>query len=114
MLTDGRHEMKMKFLAATLVAVLLSLGQNESIGAPLQASTYIAARKQRGAEPPRPPRTGQRPLSGVVPRALRGHNPLQLFNPHAPAIYGTAEENVMTDPDDPGKWKGIKLFSISF
>lgn len=55
-----------------------------------------------------------RSVSGVVPRALRGHNPLQLFNPYAPAIYGTTEENVVTDPDDPGKWKGIKLVSISF
>lgn len=106
--------MKIKFLAATLVAVLLSLGQNESFGAPLQPSTHVVSRKQRGAEPARQPGTGQRPLSGVVPRALRGHNPLQLLNPDAPAIYGTAEQNVMSDPDDPGKWKGIKLFSISF
>lgn len=106
--------MKMNSLAATLAAILLSLGQNESTGAPLQTSTYVVARKQRGAAPTRPPSTGQRLLSGVVPRALRGHNPLQLFNPYAPAIYGTAEETVVTDPDDPGKWKGIKLFSIPF
>jgi hypothetical protein len=50
----------------------------------------------------------------VIPRAIRGGNPLQMLNPLAPAKYGTAEENVSLDPDVPGKWNGIKLFSISF
>jgi hypothetical protein len=37
-----------------------------------------------------------------------------MLNPLAPAKYGTAEENVVLDPDVPGKWDGIKLLSISF
>jgi hypothetical protein len=37
-----------------------------------------------------------------------------MLNPLAPAKYGTAEENVLLDPDAPGKWNGIKLLSISF
>jgi hypothetical protein len=63
--------------------------------------------------------------SGVIPRAIRGGNPLQMLNPRAPARYGTAEESVMTeayyprrstveDPSYPGKWRGIKFFSIVF
>jgi len=28
--------------------------------------------------------------------------------------YGTAEENVVLNPDVPGKWDGIKLLRISF
>jgi len=53
-------------------------------------------------------------ISGVIPRAIRGGNPLQMLNPLAPAKYGTAEENVSLDPDVPGKWNGINLFTISF
>jgi hypothetical protein len=37
-----------------------------------------------------------------------------MLNPLAPAKYGTAEENVLLDPDRPGKWDGIKLLGISF
>jgi hypothetical protein len=37
-----------------------------------------------------------------------------MLNPFAPAKYGTAEENVVQDPDVPGKWDGIKLLGISF
>jgi hypothetical protein len=53
-------------------------------------------------------------VSGDIPRALRAGDPLQLINPFAPAKYGTAEENVSFDPDDPGKGNGINLFRISF
>ena len=51
-------------------------------------------------------------MQGVIPRALRGRNPLQMFNPNAPAKCGTAGQIVIVDPDS-GKWKGIKLFEIS-
>jgi hypothetical protein len=52
-------------------------------------------------------------LAGVIPRAVRGGNPLQMLNPRAPARYGTAE-HVTVKPEDPGKWNGIKLFEIYF
>jgi len=39
----------------------------------------------------------------VIPRAIRGGNPLQMLNPFAPAKYGTAEENVSLDPNVPEK-----------
>ena len=56
-------------------------------------------------------------VDGVVPRAVRGGNPLQMLNPKAPRKYGTAEEAVTYDWPDPYygyKWKGIKLFEIRF
>jgi hypothetical protein len=37
-----------------------------------------------------------------------------MLNPLAPAKYGTAEENVVLNPDVPGKWDGMKLLGISF
>jgi hypothetical protein len=53
-------------------------------------------------------------VEGVVPRAFRGGNPLQMLNPNAPAKYGTWVDSTCFDPDIPGKWKGIKLFEILF
>jgi hypothetical protein len=53
-------------------------------------------------------------VSGVVPRAIRGGNPLEMLNPFAPAKYGTAEENVSLDPDVPGRVNGTNFFGISF
>jgi hypothetical protein len=37
-----------------------------------------------------------------------------MFNPKAPAKYGTWVESTSFDPNVPGKWKGIKLFEILF
>jgi hypothetical protein len=68
----------------------------------------------RGAAP-RPPAPIARPdVTGVIARAIRGGHPLQMLNPRAPAQYGTAEENVVLDPDVPGQGNGIKLISIPF
>jgi hypothetical protein len=66
------------------------------------------------AQQARPTILTERDVSGVIPRAVRGGDPLQMLNPRAPAKYGTAEENVSLDPDVPGKGNGIKLFNISF
>ena len=80
-----------------------------------QTETYTAPvgepRRETAQRPP--PTVAPRPVAGALPRAVRG-NPLQMLNPLAPAKYGTAEENVVRDPDVPGKWDGIKLLSISF
>jgi hypothetical protein len=60
-----------------------------------------------------PPPIYRENVQGVIPRAVRGGNPLQMLNPTAPAKYGTAEQSVVLDPDT-GKWKGIKFFEILF
>src|SRR6266567_3238507 len=78
------------------------------------AETFTAPMVPRKAPPSRkPPPLPSRQTGGVIPRAIRGGNPLQMLNPLAPARYGTAEENVSLNPDVPGKWNGINLFSIS-
>jgi len=53
-------------------------------------------------------------VTGVIPRAIRGGNPLEMLNPFAPAKYGTAEDNTILDPEQPDRGNGIKLFSVSF
>ena len=80
------------------------------------AQTYtapVAPRKATGPQKPPPPLPAREP-GGVIPRAVRGGNPLQMLNPRAPARYGTAQQSVTVKPEDPGKWNGIKLFEIYF
>jgi hypothetical protein len=60
-----------------------------------------------------PPSVLNEHVEGVLPRAVRGGNPLQMLNANAPARYGTAAQSVILDPDT-GKWKGIKLLAIDF
>ena len=58
-----------------------------------------------------PPLVERAKTDGVVPRGIRGGNPLQMLNPVAPARYGTAGQSVILEPYT-GKWNGIKLFEI--
>lgn len=69
--------------------------------------------RKKEARPAPPPPIYRENAQGVVPRAVRGGNPLQMLNPFAPAKYGTAAQSVVLDPDT-GKWKGIKLFEFIF
>jgi len=90
------------------------------------AQTYTAPgapRKVPWPQKPPPPLPARAP-GGVIPRAIRGGNPLQMLNPAAPARYGTAQQSVTVKPEspgkrngkpeDPGKWNGIKLFEFYF
>ena len=90
------------------------------------AQTYTAPagpRKVPGPQKPPPPLPAREP-GGVVPRAVRGGNPLQMLNPFAPPRYGTAQQSVTVKPEtpgkrngkpeDPAKWNGIKLFEFYF
>ena len=83
------------------------------------------ARAQQVQRKKAPPPISRRDVTGVIPRAIRGGNPLQMLNPRAPARYGTAEESVLyepnytrrtsiSDPNYPGKWRGIKFFTLLF
>jgi hypothetical protein len=114
---EGTLGMKAKTLIACLVTGFLTLGQ------PMQAARKPATalsqttsfeHRNRAHEGHRPAPLSERDVSGVIPRTIRGGDPLQMLNPRAPAKYGTTEENVSLDPDIPGKGNGIKLLSISF
>ena len=90
---------------------LLIMTAVAAMAAPATLTAPIRSRAVRKPAPP-PPIYRER-VEGVVPRAVRGGNPLQMLNPNAPARYGTAEQSVVIDPET-GKWKGIKLFEIIF
>ena len=86
-------------------------------------TTPAGPTKVPGPQKPAPPLPARAP-GGVIPRAARGGNPLQMLNPLAPARYGTAQQSVTFKPEhpgqsngkpeDPGKWNGIKLFELYF
>ena len=62
---------------------------------------------------------------GVIPRAMRSGNPLQLINPFAPAKYGNGSNMTTSStgqgsassrvpPGDPGTPETFKIFSWEF
>ena len=105
--------MKTKTLIACLAIGLLTLGQaSRATAIPSHTASFESRHHARQTH--RPTTLSEQNISGVIPRAIRGGNPLQMLNPFAPAKYGTAEENVSLDPEVPGKGNGINLFSISF
>jgi len=109
--------MKTKTLIVCLVTGVLASGQpTRAAGDSVTASSHTASLESRhhARQTHRSATLSQPAVSGVIPRASRGGNPLQMLNPLAPATYGTAEENVSFDPDVPGKGNGINFFSISF
>jgi hypothetical protein len=109
--------MRVKTLIACLVTGLLTSSQ------PVRAATKRAAalapitsfeHRLHARQTHRPATLSQQAVSGVIPRAIRGGNPLQMLNPLAPAKYGTAEESIALDSEIPAKESGINFFSISF
>ena len=114
---NGTLDMKTKTLIACLTIALLVLGQPvRAAGNPATAPSQTASFESRhhARQTQRPAKLSRPAVSGVIPRAIRGGNPLQMLNPFAPAKYGTAEENVSLDPDVPGKGNGITFLSIFF
>ena len=112
--------MKTFLIVGLLVAAMTTSVSAQSFTAP--------ARAPQAAPKKTPPPISRRDVTGVIPRAIRGGNPLQMLNPRAPARYGTAEESVLmepygpdttrrtsvSDPNYPGKWRGIKFFTFLF
>ena len=78
-----------------------------------QKKTFTAKTSRKARPAPSAPPLRRENTEGVLARAARGGNPLQMLNPKAPAVYGRAEDNVFLDPET-GKWKGIKLLTINF
>jgi hypothetical protein len=100
--------MKTSLLVLCLIATAASSAFAETYRAPI---THPRQKQQR--ERKAPPVT-RMDVDGVIPRGVRGGNFLQMFNPKAPAKYGTSQEAICYDPNDPGKWKGIKFFVFRF
>jgi len=109
--------MKTTISIACLAASLLALGQPApAAGRPQSLPSHSTSLEHRHhvRQTHRPAIPYSQNTSGVIPRVIRSGNPLQMLNPLAPPRYGTAEENVLPDPDAPGKASGINLLSISF
>ena len=97
----------MKILMIAILAALATTASAQEFRRPIGPQKPVRAMET-------PPPLLQRPeVQGVLPRAVRGGNPLQMLNPMAPAKYGTAAQSVVIDPET-GKWKGIKFFEIVF
>ena len=99
--------MKTRLLAILFIATAAASAVAETYVAP------TAPRRSKPRERPTPPVT-QTEVDGVIPRGIRGGNFLQMFNPRAPRKYGTSQEAISYDQNDPGKWKGIKFFVFRF
>jgi hypothetical protein len=111
--------MKTSLLVLCLIATAATSVVGETYRAPIERS-----RPKQQREKPVPLAPGK--VDGVIPRGIRGGNFIQMFNPKAPAKYGTSQEAIVYDPapmnqalaqngqTDPGKWKGIKFFVFNF
>ena len=102
--------MKRYLVASVLVAVAaISTAEaqtRQTFTAP--AGDARTERTQRRAAP-----TRARQAEGAFPRAARGGNFFQLFNPMAPRrYYGSVEDTVTYDPNDPRRVTGLILFGI--
>jgi len=102
----SKRKENMKTFIIAILALVTSVSAQE-YRAPLGRQKPVRAME---TPPPVSPK-----VEGVLPKAFGpGRNPFQMLNPWAPARYGNWFENTTFDPNDPGKWKGIKLFEIVF
>ena len=100
-----------KLVTLGIFVVIASLAAAQS--PQVQKKTFTAKARVKARPSPSPPPMRKENTEGVLPRAARGGNPLQMLNPKAPAVYGKSEDSVVLDGDT-GKWKGIKRFTILF
>ena len=102
-----------KLVLFGILMVVASLLFAQSPQTQKKTKTFTAKTVSKTRPAPSPPPLRKENTEGVLARAARGGNPLQMLNPKAPAVYGRAEDNVFLDPET-GKWKGIKLLTINF
>ena len=108
--------MKTTLFAISLIVGVVSLSHESAAATPKHRFSHGTAFTYRhhAVETHAPLNVPTSQVTGVIPRIIRGGDPLQMLNPFAPARYGTAEENAVLDTDVPGRGNGIKLLSVSF
>jgi hypothetical protein len=107
--------MKTTTLTIVLVSALAACDQASAVTSQhARSHSTTLGQRRHSVQSHRPAAEARPQVTGVIPRAIRSGNPLQMLNPFAPAKYGTAEEETVLDPDVPGRGDGIKLFSVSF
>jgi hypothetical protein len=107
--------MKTTTLIILMVAALMACDQASAVTSQhARSHSTTLVQRRHSVQSHRPAAEAGPQVTGVIARAIRSRNPLQMLNPFAPAKYGTAEENAVLDPDVPGRGDGIKLLSVSF
>ena len=107
--------MKTTLFTIGLILGVISLSHESAAATPRHRFSHGAFTYRHDAIETRAPLIELKPqVTGVIPRIIRGGDPLQMLNPFAPAKYGTAEENTVLGPDVPGRGDGIKLLNVSF
>lgn len=99
----------MKILMIAMLAALVATASAQEFRAPIGRQKPVRAMEK-------PPKvTEGAKVEGALPKAFGpGRNPVQMLNPWAPARYGNWVENTVFDPNNPGKWQGIKLLEFVF
>ena len=93
------------FLGAAVAGAAEAQTTRQTFSAPVGSERE---RTERREAPVRPPRE-----AGAVPRAIRGGNPAQMLNPMAPRrYYGTPDDTVTYDQNNPSRVTGIILFGL--
>ncbi|HEX4630925.1 MAG TPA: hypothetical protein VH188_08150 [Chthoniobacterales bacterium] len=100
--------MKTCLLVLCLIATAASSVFAETYRAP------VVRQKQKQTPERKAPPLERAPVGGAIPRGVRGGNFFQMFNPKAPAKYGTSQESITYDPNNPSKITGVKLFVFQF
>jgi hypothetical protein len=97
-----------KFLTTVLAGFLMTAG------VALAQEFTTTPRVVPQPEPPRPP-VEQNSNSSWFKKFVAAPNKLQLVNPWAPRQYGSGEQVVVADPQDPKQRPHfVRLFSIEF
>src|SRR5437764_14575559 len=82
-----------KIFPVVVLTLMAHLAFSETFTAPMVPRKAPPSRKP----PPLPPRQS----GGVIPRAIRGGNPLQMLTLLAAARYRTAQQGLPMKPDGP-------------
>lgn len=115
-----------KLILAVLGAGALMVNQvnaQDTVAAQTKAHVKGTAISTRMRTRPKPVvNIEESPVQGIIPRATRVDQPLQMLNPLAPREYGNGSEFVSGYNDDPGQGPknqknngaAFKLFSVEF
>jgi hypothetical protein len=102
---------KLIFAACFVIAVAAARNAEAQTARGTFTAPTGDARTERTERPAAPIRT--RRAEGALPRAARGGNPAQIINPMAPRrYYGSVDDTVTYDPNDPRRVTGIILVGI--
>jgi hypothetical protein len=94
--------------------IVVSASVSMTAGTALAQEFTTTPRVAPQREPPRP-LVEQNSNSSWFKKFQAAPNKLQLLNPNAPRQYGSGEQVVVADPQDPKeKPKFLRLFSIAF